>query len=298
MNGENKMLVEIAQTVADEGFDWILAQGFEWYWEWMHPCISKINSLTDNDKLRSDFWTEIGDFFDMLDAPMHSIDAYHRAIKIDPTYVYPKQEYVDLLYQIGETEKGFQFNKNELAEDSEMAVKEHNEKKKGGRTYMEDDRVWHAREYLLDARYEDVISLLEEKKSAKSFLIMAAAYCGLNKDDLALTYWEKLIEKKDKIELSHIDWFFLSTKLYTNPKFWIIIKELSPRLKGTFEQFTSLINTKGKVMQGAKMRDAIASFHIARLNRDVSALLSMYNMYPDWKELREVIGELQAPGEG
>ena len=298
MNGEDKMLVEIAQTVADEGFDWILAQGFEWYNEWMVPCIQKINSLTDDYKLKSDFWTEIGDLYDMLDTPKHSLEAYHNAISADRSYMYPKQEYVDLLYQIGETEKGFQFNKDYLAESSEEALKIHHNKKKEGRSYSEDDRTWHAREYLLDGRYHDVIALLEEKKGSASSLIMAAAYNALGQEDKALEYWKKLLEKKGKIELSHIDWFYLSTKLYTNPNFWVTIKELSPKLKGTFEQFTSLINTKGKVMQGAKMRDAIASFHIARLNRDVPTLLSMYNLYPDWKELREVIGELQAPGEG
>ncbi len=298
MSGEDKMLVEIAQTVADEGFDWILSQGFEWYREWMVPCIQEINRLTDSHKLKSDFWTEIGDFYDMLDVPKHSIEAYDEAIKADRTYNYPKQEYVDLLYQIGESQKGFLFNKVELAESSEEAMKFHQNKKKEGRTYMENDRVWHAREYLIDGRYNDVIALLEEKKGSSSCLIMAAAYSGMGEEDKALDCWTKLLKKKGKIELTHIDWFFLSTKLYTNPKFWSVIRELSPKLKGTFEQFTSLINTKGKVMQGTKMRDVIAGFHIARLNQDVSSLLSMYNLYPDWQELREVIGELQAPGEG
>ncbi len=298
MNGEDKMLLEVAQSVANEGFDWVLSQGFEWYREWIVPCTKKINAISSNEKMKTDFWTEIGDLYDMLDVPRHSLKAYEHAIKLDPSYKYPQQEYLDLLYQIGEFEKGFQFNKDYLAESSDEALKVHQQKKKEGRSYMEDSRTWHAREYLLDGRYDDVIALLEEEKNSDSLLLMAATYSALGEEDKALDYWRKLLDKKTKIELSNIDWFYLSSKLYTNPEFWTIIRDLSPKLKGTFEQFTSLINTKGKVMQGAKMRDTIANFHIARLNRDVPTLLSMYNAYPDWKELREVIGELQAPGEG
>ena len=66
---KRSFVTEMMQTVVDNGFAWISDQGFEWFENTLRDVMDKSAKVCRNKELLSDFWTEIGDFFDILEAP-------------------------------------------------------------------------------------------------------------------------------------------------------------------------------------------------------------------------------------
>ncbi|KAA3621646.1 MAG: hypothetical protein DWQ02_27295, partial [Bacteroidetes bacterium] len=84
--------------------------------------------------------------------------------------------------------------------------------------------------------------------------------------------------------------------LWENVVFWQIQSRLIDKTKGHFPTYSSLTDKHGDTLEQEARKNAICRFHIARLEFDYKGLMKLYKEYPEWKELREAINELAAPG--
>ena len=265
---KKSFVTEMMQTVVDNGFTWVREQGFEWFENTLSDVMNISAKVCRDKELLSDFWTELGDFFDILEAPRQAAIAYKKAVKYDKENAYPAEE----------------LEKMEDEVNDGLTLREK------AATRME------CRELLAKGDAQSALKLLKDDPSKKALLLKASCYSFLGKTDKALKCWEALELKKGNIRLSQRDWFYLSSSLLENTNFWRIQSKIINRAKGHFPSHKSLTDEHGDTLQPGTRKKAICAFHIARLEFDYDALMKLYKKYPDWKELREAINELSAPG--
>ncbi len=261
-------VTEIMQTVVDNGFVWVREQGVEWFENTLRDVMNKSAKACRNKELLSDFWTELGDFFDIIEVPRQAVIAYKKAVKYDKGNSYPEEELEKLEEEVNDS---FKHRKKALAR-------------------ME------CRELLAKGKALSALKTIKNDDSKKALLIKASCFSLLGKNKKALINWTALTQKKGSIRLSQRDWFYISSNLWESPAFWRIQSKLITRTKGYFPSYSTLSDEHGDTLHSNTRKKAICAFHIARLEFNYGSLMKLYKKYPDWKELREAMNELTAPG--
>lgn len=261
-------VTEMMQTVVDNGFVWIREQGVEWFEGTLREVMNKSVKVCRNKELLSDFWTELGDFYDIMEVPRQAVVAYKKAVKYDKGNSYPEEELEKLEDEVNDS---FKLRKKALAR-------------------ME------GRELLAKGEARKALSLIQSENTKKTLLLKASCYSSLGKNKKSLMNWEALTQKKGAIRLSQRDWFYISSNLWENAAFWRIQSKLITRTKGYFPSYVTLTDDHGDSLHVSTRKKAICAFQIARLEFNYKSLMKLYKKYPDWKELREAMNELAAPG--
>jgi tetratricopeptide (TPR) repeat protein len=261
-------VTEMMQTVVDNGFVWVREQGVEWFEGTLRDVMNKSTKACRNKELLSDFWTEIGDFYDIMEVPSQAVAAYKKAVKYDKGNSYPEEELEKLEEEVNDS---FKLRKKGLAR-------------------ME------SREFLAKSEAQNALTLIKNDDSKKALRLKASCYSVLGKHNKALMNWNTLTQKKGSIRLSQRDWFYVSSNLWDNAAFWRIQSKLITRTKGYFPSYNSLTDEHGDTLHANTRKKAICAFHIARLEFNYKSLMKLYKKYPEWKELREAMNELTAPG--
>ena len=265
---KRSFVTEMMQTVVDNGFAWISDQGFEWFENTLRDVMDKSAKVCRNKELLSDFWTEIGDFYDIIEAPRQASLAYKKAVNYDKDNVYPAEELEKMEEEVNDARK--------LKAKAAMRME--------------------ARELLAKGEAKSALKLLGDAHSNKILLLKASCYAFLGKTRQALECWENLAPKKGRIRLEQRDWFYVSSQLWENVHFWKIQSRLLSKTKGYFPSYSTLTDKHGDTLEAETRKNAVCRFHIARLEFNYKGLMKLYKEYPQWKELREAINELAAPG--
>ncbi len=265
---KRSFVTEMMQAVVDNGFAWISDQGFEWFENTLRDVMDKSVKVCRNKELLSDFWTEIGDFFDIIEAPRQAALAYKKAVKFDKDNVYPAEELEKMEEEVTDALK--------LKAKAAMRAE--------------------CRELLAKGNAKSALKLLGNAQSKKALLLKANCYAFLGKTTQALECWGALATKNGKIRLEQRDWFYVSSSLLENVLFWKTQSRLIRNSKGYFPSYKSLTDKHGDTLESQIRKNAICRFHIARLEFNYKGLMKLYKEYPEWKELREAINELAAPG--
>lgn len=266
---EKSFVIDTMRTLVNRGFVWLSDQGIEWFESTMREVMKVSADVCKDKDLQSDFWTAIGDFYDILEAPRQSAVAYKKAVKLDRTNEYAEEELNNMEERVNDVLK--------LKSEKEKAQAE-------------------SHELLAKGNYLKALSLIKKDNSREGLLIKAACFSAMGNSKQALRCWNRLLRGKTGFYLQQKDWFFLSSELWENPEFWKIQFKLKERTMGYFPSYESLTDEQGDIIEMEERKAIICKFHIARLEFDYNGLMELYKKHSEWKELRQAINEIAAPG--
>ena len=301
------------------GIAWIHSRGYRWFMDRYLPAVSRVEKAGfKKDQLLltvSYYW--IGDVHDFNGCPLAAIKAYKRSFEIWDLHSEALRELGGMYEDIGQyknavsaLKKSVKMNpadKNAVG-DYEGALES---LKYGGTSlYEKGDICWQGRECLAKNKPKAALRLLKNRRSIPARQVMACAYGQLGDVEGVVDQWNRIGRGKGEIDVDRIDWFYIGDVLEDNAELCEILARCARDNRfmhlSIWSTFSSLYETvvpfpaRRRMMYSKADRQRcnkriflMTQYNIARIRRDRVLAQKIFDRYPNWVEMGELLEKLK-----
>jgi hypothetical protein len=292
--------VRVLQTCSQMGLAWTELHGHRWIRSTLLPAVRAVERLATSQEsniLLARAHHLLGDLYCVHDAPIASLRAYRRALRLNRRGGGLLQDIADVLFMVGRYAESAAYEEESRAVhggDSrdilQISRGSHRRKKP---LFVAGDPLWIASENLACGQAASALRLLQNVRGQRAKQIRARAFWALEDAGGVMAEVTRLIRGTGKISWCSTDWFYMPGQLWDEPTFWEAMLTMVPRFSNLgLNSPTSEIQGPPELLSGAPTvpwhrvyRYAI-EFHLARTRADAVTLRELLRRFPRWIDCR------------
>lgn len=303
----------VLSTCCINGLAWTELHGFRWVSSTFIPAIKNLDCTATSRKkklLLARSYHLLGDLYFVHDAPIASLRAYMRALRLNLKDAGLLQDIADVLFMLGRYRESWKYEErvrrieaslhkgdSQVLTDSDRCISHRHP------LFAKGDPLWLACERLACGQPRAALRLLKGERGMRSRRLRMMASGATEDVGTVMQDCLRMAKLSGVLEWTSADWFFLPSTLWEEPEFWKMMLVMSSR-------FVNLgLNSPTSETQGPPELLASASkaswprihniairFHLARTLADEPTLRSLSQQFPQWQDCHFALRHLSRTG--
>ncbi|HZO12046.1 MAG TPA: tetratricopeptide repeat protein [Polyangiaceae bacterium] len=268
-------------------------RGHSWVKQAYLPCLDRLEKAVSHadKRLAAHGWRELGRVHDLNGTPRAAMRAYQRWLALEPESVEAWRAIAALHESMGEYDRANLALKRAdriapahggVLGDVERVLWLWSEKYPP--IYDARSIAWRIGEEIAAGRGTRALQLLTRKRAAAFRQLRARVYGARNDADQVLAEWQAIADTARRIQIQHADWYYaFQGAAADDARLWrLLLWKVRPKLEtGGFFCSQSLMELD---VSEIKRFELLVRFRLARVERDVAALLALAGNYPSWRD--------------